>query len=474
MPRAEKTLKRDTALLGLKTVADNSPNAILITNTQAKIVYVNKPWQHLTGYKLKEVLGKNPKILHTQRTPKSVIKDLWKHLSEGKPYITDELVDRRKDGSEYYVHASFYPIIEDNKTIFYFQTQYDITELKKNHLAQKRLAFLVENSNDSVVGTDLKTKILSWNSAAKRVYGYSEDEILHKPISILVPKGRKKELEVLFKKLREGKEIKGFETKRQTKAGKIIDILLTISPIKNSSGKIIGFSAIGHDITERKKIENLKTEFLSIAAHELKTPITTLKLISQAHIAKFKKFGSDQIKLDELELINRELERLTQLINDILDENRIESGKLFLNLEQVNLNRLFSIVIRKMQLLSKNIKIIFFKPPKKIILVADGQRLEQVLVNLISNAIKYSKPGSKIDAGAKMDKKNILFWIKDWGVGIPKDKQRKIFDRFYQIEEKSAPGFGLGLFITKEIIKLHRGKIWVDSTAGKGLPFRRL
>lgn len=346
------------------------------------------------------------------------------------------------------------------------QKQLDHSEKNLAHL-QQRFEAIVQNSNDAIVGLSEKLRITSWNNAAQKLFGYGENEVLDKQIDFIVPKHLRKEAKALLNE----QDVINYETERIKKDGQIVQVSMTKSPIKDTDGRVVGYSIIYRDNTEKKRLEELKKEFLSLAAHELKTPITTLKLISQAHIAKYKRYGLDQIKLAELEIIDRELERLTQLINDILDDTRIEKGKLYLKFEQTNLDKLIITVIKKMTVLSHHHEIIFQRPTKKISVIIDQQRIEQVLVNLLANAMKYSNLGSKIELGAKIEKGKVLVWVRDQGLGISKSAQQRIFDRFYQVEEKESRGFGLGLYITKQIVEQHKGKIWVESVIGKGSTF---
>lgn len=324
-------------------------------------------------------------------------------------------------------------------------------------------------SNDPIITVDTKLEITSWNEAAEKLYGFKPGEVMGKHLSILVPKNKLGELKQIYEGI--NAKFVNFETERITKDGAVRTFSITVSPLTDEFKKPVGFSVIHRDITAQKHLDELKKEFLTLAAHELKTPITTLKLISQVHIAKFKRYGSDQIKLDELELIDRELERLAQLINDILDDSRIESGKLYLNFEQTNLKKLIGNVAKKMGYLTKKHKIVFSKPKEKAVVFADQQRIEQVLVNLISNAIKYSGDKTTIELGVKVEINRALIWVKDEGFGIPKLLQRKIFDRYFQVKDKDGRGFGIGLYITKQIIRLHKSKIWVVSKEGFGSTF---
>jgi signal transduction histidine kinase len=241
-----------------------------------------------------------------------------------------------------------------------------------------------------------------------------------------------------------------------------------ISPILDSNKKIIGAVASFNDITKRRQLDELKKEFLATAAHELKTPITTLTLLSQLQIKKIRK--NQPINPAEFDLIDGELDRLTRIINDILDDQRAETGKLNLRMEYVDLSSLINKVINQMMNLSPNHKLLLRKSvPIKV--VADPDRIGQVLTNLITNAIKYSPVNTKIIISSKIVKNLAQVIVKDEGMGIPLEKQEKIFDRFYQIQESKSTGFGLGLYISKQIIEHHRGKIKVDSKEGEGSTF---
>lgn len=341
-------LQVEDELSNIRYILAASSDPILITDPDAKIIYVNPAWEKLTGYFIDEVIGNNPKILQSGKTPRVVFKKMWQALSKNLPFSTEEVIDKRKDGTEYQIYSAYFPVTKNGRTLYYVQIQ--------------------------------------------------------------------------------------------------------------------------HDITERKKLEDLKGQFLSMAAHELKTPITTLKLLSQAHLAKYKKFGADQISNEELELMNKELNRLVRLIDDVLDDARIENGKLNLKLEVIDLNELTKNVVTKMSQIATNHKIIFSGSPK-LPAIADEQRIEQVLINLITNAIRYSKPNSRIEVSLKQVKNQIRIAVKDYGVGISPDKFTSIFERFYQVNNHSNTGFGLGLYISKEIIDAHKGKIWVESEINTGSIF---
>lgn len=253
---------------------------------------------------------------------------------------------------------------------------------------------------------------------------------------------------------------------------------LSIEPIPE------GIFVLSLDITERKKVEEKlkelnyqKDEFISIASHELKTPISSIKIMSQLASKKLTK-SNDKSTLDLVNRIEGQVEKLTSLVGDLLDASRIQSGKLDLKKDKFELVELIKEVISDITTTYETEKpfSIEFKTKQKIIINADRFRLTQVLSNLFTNAIKYSPEGGKINVNVKKKNNAIEVSVTDYGIGIPKEKQDLIFNRFYQAErqkdkENRFSSLGLGLYISSNIIKQHGGKIWVESDRGKGSTF---
>lgn len=337
----------------LRLILTSSSDPILITNADAKIIFVNPAWEVLTGYTFEEVKGENPRILQSGKTPQQYYKQLWHSLAKGEPFTSEAVIDRRKDGSEYHIHSTIYPVQKDERTMYYVQIQ--------------------------------------------------------------------------------------------------------------------------HDITKRKYLEELRKEFLSAAAHELKTPLTVLKLLAQGQVARTQKNGGTaQSKMTEFEFIDQEVDRLSRMVNDILDSSRFETGKLSLQFERITVDNLIKRVKEKIHIYANSHVVIFDEVSQEIAVTADPDRIEQVLINLVSNAVRYSESGTTITVGVISDSKSASFFVKDEGIGITKAAQKHIFDRYYQVknvQKRSRVGFGLGLYISKEIIKRHKGKIWVESKVGKGSTF---
>ncbi len=226
------------------------------------------------------------------------------------------------------------------------------------------------------------------------------------------------------------------------------------------------------NITELKKLEKQKEEFIGIASHELKTPVTSVKAYAQILHKRFSDRG-DEISAGLLDKMNLQIDRLTKLIRELLDTTRMEGGTLSFNMEKISIDALVAEVVEEMQRISSTHKIRIVGESGTSV-YADKDRTSQVLVNLISNAVKYSPDSTEVTVEVVRKEKMVKVAIKDLGIGIPIDDQLKIFDRFYRVGGISGStfgGLGLGLFISKEIIERQGGHIWVDSEEGKGSVF---
>lgn len=225
-------------------------------------------------------------------------------------------------------------------------------------------------------------------------------------------------------------------------------------------------------VSEYKLLAKRKDEFIAIASHELKTPLTSLKMFNQTLLRKHNKEVNSQTKYI-LQKMNRQIDRQMELIAELLDISRIQAGKLEYHMHEIILNDLITEIIETVQSINKSHKIIS-KYNGKLVVYADRDRIGQVLINLINNAVKYSPKANKVIVRVSADRHNALVSIKDFGKGIVPSERKKIFQRFFQTNEnlpQSYNGLGLGLSICSEIIKQHHGKIWVEGSYGKGAKF---
>lgn len=337
-----------------------------------------------------------------------------------------------------------------------------------------RLAAIVESSNDAIVSKILDGIITSWNQAAERLFGYSEQEAIGKPITIIIPPDLQSEEKEIISKLRRGIRIQHFETVRLRKDGTTIDVSLSISPIKDSKGNVIGAAKIARDITERKELERRKDDFIGIASHELKTPVTVLKGFAQILQRRFQN-RDDAESLRFLTRMNTQLDKLTRLINELLDASKIQNGQLVYRMEKFDLLALVEEIIENVQAASRSHRILLETATEgEICIYGDRDRIGQVIMNLLTNAIKYSRGADRVILRIMADGGRASLSVQDFGIGIDQVYHENIFERFYQvpeIAEQTYPGLGIGLYLSREIIRRHQGCLRVQSSRGEGSTF---
>lgn len=246
--------------------------------------------------------------------------------------------------------------------------------------------------------------------------------------------------------------------------------LVSKNPLYNSRRKLEGIISIGRDITERKRIEERKDEFLSVASHELKTPLTTVK----GYIQMTERFINKMDKVQAENYIKKAAiyaDRLNHLVGELLDATKMNAGKLNFYLKEFSFDELIADAINSAKYMSNNHKIIFEgKTHTKI--YGDKYRLEQVMNNILSNAIKYSPDADTILVKVYKDDNFVTASVTDYGMGIPANKAAHIFEKFYRTEEsEKISGLGIGLYISYEIVKRHGGKLWFESKEGEGTTF---
>ena len=244
--------------------------------------------------------------------------------------------------------------------------------------------------------------------------------------------------------------------------------------VKGEDQSIIGVVAIFNDITEIRSIERMKTAFVSTVSHELRTPLTAIKGFISTLLTDTDGYYDIDTKREFYTIIDTECDRLTRLISDLLNVSRIEAGRaLQLNLKPVKLNILIEKVVTAQK--SYDTKHDFAVEIEELPdVTADEDKLDQIFTNLISNAIKYSPRGGMITIRGKREDESVLFSVSDQGIGIPKEHQNKVFDRFHRVDNRDtreAGGTGIGLFLVKHLVDAHHGDIWIDSEVGKGSTF---
>ena len=260
---------------------------------------------------------------------------------------------------------------------------------------------------------------------------------------------------------------------RQHNTGKDIPIRVSSAPIRDEAGAITGAVAVASDISELYRLERHKDEFLSIVSHELKTPLASLKVMAQLTHRRLQR--ADIPMPAQLTNMERSIGRMETLVNDLVDISRIESGKLALRLERVSLIALCKQAMEE-QIVATDRVIVFEATGDPFEVEVDGDRIGQVLVNLLSNALKYSAAHTPVTLTLERDEDTAIVRVHDEGPGIPSEALSRIFERFYrvpgiEVQVGSGVGLGLGLYISHEIVERHGGRIWVESETGAGSTF---
>lgn len=351
-------------------------------------------------------------------------------------------------------------------------TVFDITEAKQAEERSARLAAIIESSYDAVISKTLDGIVTSWNDSAERIFGYTAKEMIGEPILKIFPDNRKEEEDEILSRLRKGERVEDFETQRLTKAGKLIDVSLTISPITESGGNIIGLSKIARDISEKKQEEQRKNSFIAVVSHELKTPLTSIKAYIQILLERAK-LKEDKFGVDVLLRSENQAKKMIAMIHDFLSLARIEDGKIHLNIVAFELKSLIEEIIADAQILTDN-HTIALTGTDRILVEGDREKIGHVLLNLIGNAIKYSPNGGTIMIGCERKEGKVCISVKDNGIGISPSDQKRLFERFYRVNNQTAAyvsGFGIGLYLVSEILRLHNSRIEVESSEGKGSTF---
>lgn len=638
------------------SIFNNIPVAIYICDTNGYITYFNTAAEDL--WCNKPVLGRDKwmgafKIYKLNGTPIPARDTLVaKLLNNEEVGADDNLLIERHDGSKVMVREHPEIIFDQTgKPCGAMNTLRDLTQINEVE-KQARLAAIVSTSDDTIVSKTLAGIITSWNKAAEKMFGYSEAEALGKHISLVIPPERIKEEEYIIGEITKGNRVDHFETIRVAKNGTRIPISLSVSPIRDNNGKVIGASKIARDISEQiaakdvtvryterletinvmtgiiseeldlnkilqkvtdvttrltgamfgaffynvaengnelyslycisgapegafnkfemprdasllypavpatgvlrsdditqderfgedfphqgmpdgkldvksylavsvisrsgevfgvlifghpdtgafteehesiivsiaaqaaigidnaklyeevKALNEKKDEFIGLASHELKTPLTSIS----GYLQILSRLDNNEKSRHFIDKTIQQVKKLTSLVSDLLDVSKIEAGKLELSIEKFDISTVVSDTVELMQLSNNNYKIVFKNDVDHLMVKGDPHRIEQVIINLLTNAIKYSPGADTVYITLSKENEKVIIAIKDQGIGIAGDKLTQIFSRFYRIEgtNPNISGLGIGLYISHEIMNRHNGQLWVDSEPGEGSTF---
>ncbi len=506
-------------------------DGILITDPSQPdhpIIHCNASFERITGFARSEALGRNCRFLQGTDVHQPGLDVLRRAITEHRECRVT-IRNYRKNGTMFWNELSVAPVFgADGRLLSYVGVQHDVTERKQAEEALQRVADIVNASDDAILGLDLAGVLTHWNPGAERLYGYAAHEAIGRPLTMLLPKERSGELAEILRRIGQGELIQHHETERVRKDGTRVAVSVTLSPVRDGAGTVTGASSIARDIsaqrrfqqqqdearavleqsnielglrekvmrslledlqTAKKRIESqsqavqvantklkelgiLKDEFVAKVSHELRTPLTSVKeglsLIADGALGAT---TSDQ--QDFLKTMDADIDRLTELINNMLDLSKIEAGRMRLARGCVSVRQLLETMIRSYQPITggRSVRIEDDGAPA---VFADTNRMLQVFANLFSNAIKFTPDDGTITWRVSRHNGMVSVAVKDSGAGIAPQDLPKLFQKFSQIGTPGAGhprGTGLGLVVCKELTELHGGQVEVASDLGRGTTF---
>ncbi len=482
----------------LTKALDASISGVIITDNQQPdnpIIYCNKAFETISGYGRDEIIGHNCRFLQKEDRQQPQRKALADAIKNGES-ISVEIRNYRKDGTLFWNELNMSPIKDDRgKTCYFIGVQNDVTRRKKAELDlqhqkdvmerkveertrslrenEEYLASIVQTVRESLVVLNPDLKVLSVNDHFIKTFKVTREETegallyelgngqwniprLKELLESILPTNNPVlEFEVEHDFPHIGKKLMLVNAHRVELEGQYRDrILIAIE-----------------DVTDRREIERRKDDFLSIASHELKTPLTTIK----GYVQLMHKLMPEDIGEKFKEILRKTglyVERLNTLIAELLDVSRIQTGNIELHREQFNFDKMVYETVENMQAAQQSHQIIISGNAAETYF-GDESHIVQVVNNLISNAIKYSPDATEVEVHLSRVANYIKLSVKDKGMGISPEYHKRIFERFYRVGEiqQRFPGMGIGLYICDQIIKNHGGTLWVESELGKGSTF---
>jgi PAS domain S-box-containing protein len=481
---AEHDLRRQFEIT-LASIGD----AVLATDTEGKVVFANKVAQSIVRAPESAILGRHIDDVFrivNEFTRAKVESPVRRVLREGAVVgLANHTILIAQDGTEIPIDDSGAPIRDKDGSIkgavLVFR---DITARRQAELTQRLLASIVESSDDAIISNDLNGIVTSWNRGAERIFGYSAEEMIGKPISTIAASDRENEIPAILERIRRGERIDHYETIRRKKNGELVNVSLTISPIYGADGRIVGASKISRDITERKRAEMRLTElnaelkrsnedlkrFTFMAGHDLQEPLRTISALSELLAAKYRgHLEQDAAVL--LDTIRDSAARMRELLADLLAYAAATERRPEDSMSAVDLTAVLEAVARNLRTSIEETGAVITHGSLPV-LHAHAAHLVSLFQNLIGNAIKYrGGQAPRIHISAETADGDLHFAVADNGIGIDPQYHERIFEPFSRLHGGQIAGTGIGLAICKRVVERYGGRIWVESEIGRGSRF---
>ncbi|HEY3066055.1 MAG TPA: PAS domain S-box protein [Methylomirabilota bacterium] len=496
--RGEESERRrgdELAAARLAAIVDSSDDAIVSKTLDGVVTSWNAGAERIFGWTAAEAVGRHitfiiPKERHAEEN------DVLARIMRGEVLDHFETVRVAKDGRLLNISLTVSPVRDSaGRIVGASKIARDVTERMRGDMVRGRLAAIVDSAEDVIVGKTLEGVITSWNAAAERTFGWTAGEAEGRHITLIVPEDRRAEEEDVLARIRRGERVEHFETVRVTKDGRLLDMSLTVSPIIDSRGRIIGVSKIARDVTERRRFEKereqllareqearaeaealnrTKDEFLAMVSHELRTPLNSI--FGWARMLQSTAMDA-ATQARAVDAIVRGASAQARLVDDLLDLSRIVTGRMRLDLQRIHPIDVIEAALDAVRpaAAAKDIEIVTALDGTVGTIVGAPDRLQQVVWNLVMNAVKFTPTGGRVTVSLRRAGPDVEIVVADTGEGISADLLPHVFERFRQEDSSSVRahgGLGLGLALVRHLVELHGGQVHAASPGkGRGATF---
>jgi PAS domain S-box-containing protein len=483
----------------LSFVARKTDNSVMITDAEQKIEWINESFTRMTGYTLEEVKGLKSGFLRGEETDVAMVEWMNSRIYHAESF-SGELINYSKTGRKYWLKLEISPVFnDDGKLKNFISIQSDITAQKefesKITAIARELSSLIENANVPIFGVDRNGHINEWNKVSSELSEFSKSELFGKRWSeAFVGSENRAAADQMIANVLQGNPVSNFELAVFTKSKKRLILLLSASPRRDSEKVINGAILVAQDITElieyranlekmvqdrtrelnealqkEKDLVNMKSKFVSIASHEFRTPLSTISLAA-GFLKKFKKEITPEEVDNKLSNIEKQVSHMTRLLDDVLVIGKAEAGKIPVRLVPINVLEFFERLCGEIeQSTAKTHKIRLIHHLQIPTIHSDEKLLRNIVINSLINAIKFSPKADHVDFTVRSDADKLSFQIRDYGIGIPTEDMKQLFEPFHRGSNVNAiQGTGLGLSIIKKGVDLLHGFIDVKSKVGTG------
>jgi PAS domain S-box-containing protein len=470
----------------LAAIVESSDEIIVSKTLQGVITSWNRAAERVFGWTAVEAVGQHINLI-IPRERRAEEEDILARIRRGERVDHLQTVRVTKEGRLVAVSITVSPIRDAaGHIIGASKVARDITDQQQSELARARLAAIVDSSDDVIISKTLGGFITSWNRAAERLFGWTSAEAVGQHITLIIPEDRRAEEDEVLARIGRGERVDHFETVRRTKDGRLVDVSITVSPVRDRAGNLIGASKIARDVTERRRIEDerarllareqearlqaenlsrTKDYLLATVSHELRTPLNSI-----FGWARMLQSGGmdDAGRARAADAIVRSASAQARLVEDLLDLSRIVTGRMRLDFEVVDLNAVIDAALETVRPAArlKGIELLAALDPSVGTIRGAPDRLQQIVWNLVMNAVKFTPRGGRVEVASRRAAAMVDIVVADTGQGIAPEVLPHVFEPFRQEDSSSTRthgGLGIGLTLVRQLVELHGGQARAES-----------